>query len=355
MSNVVWVDQVGSIARSRVLFDTNIWIMIEGFNEGGYCIRMTIGNEISKTGVAVAHTKGWESTHGDRTDLPVLKSDVDFEEGVRVDKPMQDVHFSAAMNVKMGGIKYEALMHGVFDGHGRQGEKASAWMRDETPRRVQHRLQQFNPVGWDDEDVYAAFKVAMPDVSRSFHLKTGGSTANVSIAFGNDLWVLNVGDSELLIVKPDGYTQANEAANVSKKGNRFSKSIAQRGAYVDYDNRIEGRLNVARAMGDNMYKGRISPRPKITRFVRPDDEQWYLVHMTDGMTCAASPKQVAGFVGSRVREGASLEKIAVELVAAAALAGSDDNITVQIVPFPDDPAKVSQAGPVEQAEIQPAA
>lgn len=34
MTKVVRVDEVHELKRSKVLFDTNIWIMIEGFNEG---------------------------------------------------------------------------------------------------------------------------------------------------------------------------------------------------------------------------------------------------------------------------------------------------------------------------------
>lgn len=34
MNKVIWIDEVERISHSQVLFDTNIWIMIEGFNEG---------------------------------------------------------------------------------------------------------------------------------------------------------------------------------------------------------------------------------------------------------------------------------------------------------------------------------
>lgn len=34
MIEVIWIEDVGKVRNAKVLFDTNIWIMIEGFNEG---------------------------------------------------------------------------------------------------------------------------------------------------------------------------------------------------------------------------------------------------------------------------------------------------------------------------------
>lgn len=34
MDKIIWVEQIGRIRNAKVLFDTNIWVMIEGFSEG---------------------------------------------------------------------------------------------------------------------------------------------------------------------------------------------------------------------------------------------------------------------------------------------------------------------------------
>lgn len=78
-----------------------------------------------------------------------------------------------------------------------------------------------------------------------------GCTANVALIHKNTLYVANAGDSRTVLCRGD---KAFEMSEDHKPDNPLEKSrIEKAGGFVS-DGRVNGNLNLSRAMGDLEYK-----------------------------------------------------------------------------------------------------
>ncbi|KAH8372547.1 probable protein phosphatase CG10417 [Drosophila serrata] len=138
--------------------------------------------------------------------------------------------------------------------------------------------------------------------------KDSGCTAVVCLLHGRDLYVANAGDSRCVISRNGRVIEMSidhkpeddeEAARIIKAGGR-----------VTLDGRVNGGLNLSRALGDHAYKTNIqlpaesqmiSALPDIRKLIiTPEDE--FMVLACDGIWNYMSSEEVISFVRLRLKE-----------------------------------------------------
>ena len=255
---------------------------------------------------------------------------------------MQDAHIAGDFLINIGGKSTKVKITGIFDGHGDDGENCSEFAKDNIIKFLKLKLEELNVTELTDLGVWNALKLAFVDLSRSYndtvsgYNTRAGSTANVALMIGEDLWVANLGDSRAILVGPDGRTtQLSEDANAIEE--KYERGIGKRGHYVEEVGevgKIDGELAVARSLGDHFLKGGVSARPKITKFKPPGGwDGYHLVQCCDGIYDVSKSSQVGDLVYKRLQEGDSTAAIASKIVQAAFKAGSRDNLSAMVVPI----------------------
>lgn len=139
--------------------------------------------------------------------------------------------------------------------------------------------------------------------------KDSGCTAVVCLLHGRDLYVANAGDSRCVICRNGKAIEMSldhkpeddeEAARIIKAGGR-----------VTLDGRVNGGLNLSRALGDHAYKTNlelpaeaqmISALPDVKKLIiTPEDE--FMVLACDGIWNYMSSEEVVDFVRLRLKDG----------------------------------------------------
>ncbi|XP_053598809.1 probable protein phosphatase CG10417 [Microplitis demolitor] len=148
-----------------------------------------------------------------------------------------------------------------------------------------------------------------------------GCTAVVAILQGDDLYVANAGDSRCVLCR-DG--QALELSLDHKpEDDPEMKRIVNAGGKVTADGRVNGGLNLSRALGDHAYKQNtklpaqdqmISAMPDV-RHVKVDPQRDdFLILACDGIWNFMTSAEVVKFVQERINtENKSLSSICEEL------------------------------------------
>ncbi|XP_037728570.1 probable protein phosphatase CG10417 isoform X1 [Drosophila subpulchrella] len=138
--------------------------------------------------------------------------------------------------------------------------------------------------------------------------KDSGCTAVVSLLHGRDLYVANAGDSRCVISRSG---RAIEMSLDHKPEDVEEASrIIRAGGRVTLDGRVNGGLNLSRALGDHAYKTNlelpaeeqmISALPDIKKLIiTPEDE--FMVLACDGIWNYMSSKEVIDFVRFRLKD-----------------------------------------------------
>lgn len=150
--------------------------------------------------------------------------------------------------------------------------------------------------------------------------KASGCTAVVALMSGRDLYVANAGDSRCVVCREGKVVEMSfdhkpedeiELARIRKAGGR-----------VTLDGRVNGGLNLSRAIGDHGYKVNkdltaeeqmISALPDLKRLtLEPSDE--FMVLACDGIWNYMTNEEVVGFVKQRIDAGKlSLSQICEEV------------------------------------------
>ncbi|KAG5673705.1 putative protein phosphatase 2C 61 [Polypedilum vanderplanki] len=188
--------------------------------------------------------------------------------------------------------------------------------------------------------------------------KQSGCTAVVAVLDGCDLYVANAGDSRCVLCR-NGRVIEMTADHKPEDDTEFQR-IKKAGGRVTLDGRVNGGLNLSRAIGDHGYKNNKSLPPeeqmitampdlkKIT--LEPEDD--FMILACDGIWNYMSNEEVVGFVKERINSNKSLTAICEELfdncLAPNTLGDGTgcDNMTAIIVKFKDTifkkgPAKVT--------------
>lgn len=248
----------------------------------------------------------------------------------------EDAELSTTFTFTVGGQTYNADLTAVFDGHG--GAKASRFAKDELVKHLNERLQKSTSKELTDTLVWNALKLALVDLSRSYEGMEDGTTGNIVLKINNDLWVANLGDSRALLVNDNTgeTTQLSEDAKPAHK--KYTKSIeARKGELWEEEGRVirrdktDSALAVARGIGDHMFAGAISARPKITKYTLDPKSSYHLVQACDGLFDVASSNQVGKVVTTLKSQDP--QAIASTLVELAFQAGSMDNISALVKPI----------------------
>ena len=241
---------------------------------------------------------------------------------------MEDEDIAEEFTFSAGGERHIVSISGIFDGH--LGSEMALFAKENIIINLRRRLEEYNREGLSNLGIRNAIKKGFVDLDQSFRGKSG-STANVALKIDGDLWIANLGDSRALLVGRDGnVTQLSEDAKPSDP--RYAKGIRKRGGEVLFD-RVEGDLDVARSLGDHCYRGVISARPKITRFLASEIEGFTLVQGCDGVFDVLSNIDVGRLVVSKMRTRSPLKDVAATVVQAAYEHGSEDNISVLVKPL----------------------
>ncbi|EDV59899.1 probable protein phosphatase CG10417 [Drosophila erecta] len=149
--------------------------------------------------------------------------------------------------------------------------------------------------------------------------KDSGCTAVVCLLQGRDLYVANAGDSRCVISRSG---QAIEMSIDHKPEDEEEASrIIKAGGRVTLDGRVNGGLNLSRALGDHAYKTNvslpaeeqmISALPDIKKLIiTPEDE--FMVLACDGIWNYMSSEEVVEFVRCRLQGNKKLSTICEEL------------------------------------------
>ncbi|KAI4461428.1 protein phosphatase 2c [Holotrichia oblita] len=137
-----------------------------------------------------------------------------------------------------------------------------------------------------------------------------GTTAVVALLKGNELYVANAGDSRCVLCRN------GKAVAMSFDHNPFlaqeEARVKKAGGYVGRDGRVNGGLNLSRALGDHSYKQNkeLSDREQIitalpdvkTITIKPGEDE-FMILACDGIWNSMSRQKVVDFVRTRIEAG----------------------------------------------------
>jgi len=155
-----------------------------------------------------------------------------------------------------------------------------------------------------------------------------GCTAVVGLLVGRDLYVANAGDSRCIVCR-DG--KAIEMSFDHKPEDELERNrINKAGGKVTQDGRVNGGLNLSRAIGDHAYKTNkslplqqqmISPVPDVKKLTLQPETDSFIFLACDGIWNSLSSQEVVDFINdkmektkdSKLEERQKLTKILEEL------------------------------------------
>lgn len=173
----------------------------------------------------------------------------------------------------------------------------------------------------DDEDEDEDMEDELPMEMTEEPGSDSGCTAVVAVLKGKDLYVANAGDSRCVLCR-DG--QAVELSLDHKPEDQPEMDrIVKAGGKVTMDGRVNGGLNLSRAIGDHAYKlntdlppqeQMISALPDIRHITIEPEKDEFMILACDGIWNFMSSQDVIQFVRTRLKQGyENLSKICEEL------------------------------------------
>ncbi|RWS29327.1 putative protein phosphatase 2C 11-like isoform X1 [Leptotrombidium deliense] len=150
--------------------------------------------------------------------------------------------------------------------------------------------------------------------------KDSGCTAVLSLLRGNKLYVANAGDSRCVICRNG---KAIDMSIDHKPEDEYERRrIEKAGGEVTSDGRVNGGLNLSRAIGDHSYKENpnvslkdqmISASPDVKDITLVPGEDKFMVLACDGIWNSMTSQQVVDFISQRIDNTDKLSKICEEL------------------------------------------
>jgi serine/threonine protein phosphatase PrpC len=175
-------------------------------------------------------------------------------------------------------------------------------------------------------------------IARAFLWRSSGTTALAALRLDDRLYIINLGDSRALWLRPNGTVRQisidHTAATERQRLERYAIPVSETG-------RIGGLLIPSRSLGDARLNGYVKRRPQVICFEIPP-EGGRLVLGCDGIFERLDKHRAA--MAARYTASATADAEAIRL--AAERSGTGDNQTVAVVRIPARPPGpgVSAAG-----------
>ncbi|XP_027344530.1 probable protein phosphatase 2C 60 isoform X2 [Abrus precatorius] len=192
---------------------------------------------------------------------------------------------------------------------------------------------------------------------------TSGSTACVAVMRGNKLVVANAGDSRCVL------SRKGQAHNLSKDHKPELEAekdrILKAGGFIQVG-RVNGSLNLARAIGDMEFKqNKTLPAEKQIVTADPDinsvelcDDDEFLVIACDGIWDCMSSQQLVDFIHQQLKTedklSAVCEKVFDRCLAPTAGGEGCDNMTMILIQFKKPSSPDASVTTQPQSSAQPA-
>ncbi|XP_068629424.1 protein phosphatase 1G isoform X2 [Battus philenor] len=222
-----------------------------------------------------------------------------------------------------------------------------------------------NEDGEDEEDYEAESSDEEGEEDISMTEEPGndsGCTAIVALLKGNELYVANAGDSRCIICREG--KAIDMSIDHKPEDTPELERITKAGGKVSYDGRINGGLNLSRAIGDHSYKQNkeldakeqmVTALPDVKTLTIDTSKDQFMVLACDGIWNFMSSQDVCDFILPRLAEGRErLSQICEEMfdhcLAPTTLGDGTgcDNMTAIIVRFKD--GAISDIGQHSNAE-----
>lgn len=139
--------------------------------------------------------------------------------------------------------------------------------------------------------------------------KDSGCTAVVALLHGSDLYVANAGDSRCVVCRNG--KSLDMSVDHKPEDNLEYTRIKNAGGRVTMDGRVNGGLNLSRAIGDHAYKMKkdlpaheqmISAQPDIKKITLTDEDE-FMILACDGIWNSLTSAEVVEFIKQRITEG----------------------------------------------------
>lgn len=246
----------------------------------------------------------------------------------------------------------KADVFAIFDGHG--GSRASIFCRNSMEENLKFCMNELNKDG-EEKSIVNALTIAFVRLDSMFRefikkhpeLNTNpGTTACLAMFVDGNLYIANCGDSRVVLNIGDPSRPLQLSYDFKASDSRARETTSKRSGIikdVDGIELVEGVLPITRAIGSEslrLPRGKvISARPKVVKIELskglPNLALGSLILGTKGLFKTASNKQVINTAYELQAQGVSPIDIASTLVSAARQAGSEDDVTVGVIPLKD--------------------
>ncbi len=199
---------------------------------------------------------------------------------------------------------------GVFDGHGKFGERIAQEVAKNLPLDVLKHKDV-------EQGIKGACKSTQERYTRTAYAQQSGTTLVCGVIQGKELVVGNVGDSRLVVIRP------------SRNSIAFST--------VDHKGAPGTSLALGRSLGDvEMHKlYGLSAEPELTRLALEEND--VLILASDGYWDVVTNQQTYELVMQGIAEGLDCKALAKRLAETARVRKSKDDITVLCVRYKKTP------------------
>lgn len=160
-------------------------------------------------------------------------------------------------------------------------------------------------------------KILSDDYNNSYRKETFahymGTTANVVCLYDNYIVVANVGDSMSVLFTEGKAVTLNTEHKTSTPGEE--ERVIRSGLTI-HNNRVDGKLNLTRAIGDLQFKNKklrpyeqaVTAYPEFTTYELTEDSE-FLVSACDGIWDCVDPQKLCEFISKELKKGISTSKI----------------------------------------------
>jgi len=191
---------------------------------------------------------------------------------------------------------------GVYDGHGRAGEKVSEFVLQNLPGELTSRAEQL--ISEPGEALKQAYVAVDDDLAKSVDASVSGTTAVTCLIKERHCWLANSGDSRAVVMRkvPNGLKAIDLTVDHKPDSPGEMKRILQMGGHVTPAgangsparvwHNLRG-LAMARSIGDHAAATvGVIAEPEITEYDITDDD-YCLVVASDGVWELLTSQQVA--------------------------------------------------------------